>query len=135
MILRYKTLDNKLARLAQQQTRTKTPKHSFYPRVLNMTDISFSEPEMTILQKGPKYNILSKPKDWLQTLALEAETAITLLPPSEREVYRKLTAERVSILQEDNKTPTRTQHTIWIQDHTEHKNKTQWQQGHDYPGR
>jgi hypothetical protein len=46
-----------------------------------MTDISFSEPEMTILQKGPKYNILSKPKDWLQTLALEAETAITLLPP------------------------------------------------------
>jgi hypothetical protein len=33
------------------------------------------------------------------------ETTITLLPPSEREVYRKLTAERVSILQENNKFP------------------------------
>jgi len=97
--LRYKTLDNKLTRLAQQQTRTKIPKHSFYPRVVNMTDISFSEPKMTILQKGPKYNTHNKPKDWLQTLALEAETAITLLPPSDREVYTKFTAERVSILQ------------------------------------
>jgi len=87
--LRYKTLNNKLARLAQQQTSTKTPKHSFYPRVVNMTDISFSEPKMTILQKGLKYNTHSKPKDWLQTLALQAETAITLLPQSEREVYRK----------------------------------------------
>jgi len=70
-----------------------------------MTDISFSEPEMTILQKGPKYNIHSKPKDWLQTLALEVETTITLLPPSEREVYRNLTAERVNILQENNTFP------------------------------
>ena len=30
---------------------------------------------------------------------------MTLLPPSEREVYRKLTAERISILQENYKFP------------------------------
>ena len=54
-----------------------------------MTDISFSEPQMATLQTVPNYNIRSKPKYWLQTLALEAETAITLLSPSEREVYRK----------------------------------------------
>ena len=103
--LRYKNMDNKLARLAQQQTQDKPPKHSFYLRVVNMTDIPFSEPEMSILQKGPKYNLHSKPENWLQTLALEAETAITHLPPSHREVYRMLTAERISTLQENNRPP------------------------------
>jgi len=68
-----------------------------------LTDTSFSETEMTNLQNVPKYNIHNKPKDWLQKLALEAETAITLPPPSEREEYRKLTAERLNILQENNK--------------------------------
>jgi hypothetical protein len=67
-----------------------------------VTDISFSEPEMTILQKGPEYNIHNKPKNLIQTLALEAETAITLLPPSEWDVYRKLTADHISKLQENN---------------------------------
>jgi hypothetical protein len=57
-----------------------------------MTDISFSEPEMTLLQKGPKYNLHDKPKNWIQNLALEAETAISHLPNPEREVYRKMTA-------------------------------------------
>jgi len=70
-----------------------------------MTDIPFSEPEMTILQKGPKYNLHSKPKNWLQTLAIEAETAITRLPPSHREVYRMLTAEHINTLQENNRPP------------------------------
>ena len=98
-------------RLAQQQTQDRSPRHSFYPRVVNMTDIPFSEPEMTILQKGPKYNLHSKPKNWLQTLALEAETAITCLPPSHQEVCRMLTAERINTLQENNRPPTCTQHT------------------------
>jgi len=70
-----------------------------------MTAITFSEPEMDILQKGLKYNIHSKPKEWRQTLAFQAETAITHLSPSEREVYRKLTPERISILKENNKFP------------------------------
>jgi len=52
-----------------------------------MADIHFSVPELTIVEKGPKYNIHSKPKNWLKTLALEAETVITHLPPPEREVY------------------------------------------------
>jgi len=52
-------------------------------RVVNLTDIHFSASETTILEKGPKYNIHRKPKNWLQTLALEAETAITHLPPQE----------------------------------------------------
>jgi hypothetical protein len=35
-------------------------------------------------------------------LALEAEISIAHLPPSDREVYRKLTAERINTLQINN---------------------------------
>ena len=43
-----------------------------------------------------------KKKDWIQNLALEAETAITQLPTNEREVYRKLVADRINTLQQNN---------------------------------
>jgi len=75
-----------------------------------MIDIHFSVPEMTILKMGLKYNIHSKPKNCLETLALEAETTITQLPPPEREVYRKLNVELINTLR-DNNQPSRTQHT------------------------
>jgi len=29
---------------------------------------------MTLLEKGPKHNLHSKPKDWIQNLALETQT-------------------------------------------------------------
>ena len=52
-------------------------------------------------KKGLKYNIHTKKKDWIQNLALEAETAITQLPANEREVYRKLVADRIDTLQQN----------------------------------
>jgi len=89
-----------------------------------MTDIPFSEPEIALLQKGPKYNLHDKPKDWIQNLALEAETAISRLPHTEREVYRKMTAERINILQNSkNPTHTHTQHTHRIQNYHNIKTK------------
>ena len=73
-----------LNHLSQQQSRTPQPHHKFYPRIIYTTDINFSEQEMTLLEKGPKYNLHSKPKDWIRNLALEAETAITQHPPPYR---------------------------------------------------
>ena len=64
--------------------------------------------ETELLQKGLKYNLLSKQKNWIQTLALEADTAISKLPTADRDVYRKLVAERISTLQQ---TPSQPQHT------------------------
>jgi hypothetical protein len=101
--VRYRNLDDKIKHLSHQQTHTHPPNHRFHPRVVNMTNISFSDPEMALLQKGPKYNLHNKPKTWIQNLALEAETAISQLPISERETYRQRTAERITILQDNNK--------------------------------
>ena len=85
-------------------------KQNFYPRVINNTDIAFSEQELALLQKGPKYNLHNKPKNWIQNLALEAETAIAHLPSADREVYRKLTAERINTLQLNNPQHTHNTH-------------------------
>jgi hypothetical protein len=96
---KYINLDHKLDRLTQTQKKTPHNPHTFYHRLVNNTDIHFSKSETSLLQKGLKYNLQQKPKNWLQNLALEAETAITKLPPNEIEVYRKLTANRIDTLQ------------------------------------
>ena len=57
---------------------------------------------MNLLHKGLKYNIHFKKNDWIRTLALEAETAITQLPSNETEAYRKMVAECVDKLQKQN---------------------------------
>ena len=54
---------------------------------------------MRLLHKGLKYNTHAKKKDWIQTLALEADTAITQLPATERHIYRKLVADRIDTFQ------------------------------------
>jgi len=61
---------------------------------------------------SPKYNLHSKPKDWIRNLALKVETAIMKLPPTDWEVYRKLTAERISTLIKKTIPKTHTTHTL-----------------------
>ena len=76
---------------------------TFHPRIIN-NYISFTNSEMTLLLKGMKYNTHSKKRNWIQSLSLEAETAITQLPPRERVVYRKLIADRINKLIMQNPT-------------------------------
>jgi hypothetical protein len=105
MQAKYKKLDMKISKLTQ--TQTKTPRHTqdFYPRMINDTNIPFTEQEMALLHKGLKYNLHTKRKNWLENLALEAETAISQLPTSDQDIYRKLIAERVSNLHQNNHHP------------------------------
>ena len=57
---------------------------------------------MGLLQKGLKYNIHAKRENWIQILALEAETSVTQLLPNDRDVYKKLIAERIDNLHKQN---------------------------------
>jgi hypothetical protein len=108
--IKYQNLERKLDRLKQTQTKPPQQIHPFHPRVVNNTDISFSKDEMDLLQKGLKYNLHSKRNNWIQTLALEAETAISKLPTADRDVYRKLVAERIGTLQQNNPRPNHNTH-------------------------
>ena len=99
---KYHKLDKKIEKLIQSQTTKPLDKQDFYPRVVNNTDIHFSNNEMTLLQKGLKYNLHTKQKNWIQDLALEAETAIQKLPISDRDTYRHLVATRINTLKKNN---------------------------------
>jgi hypothetical protein len=55
-----------------------------------------------LLEKGLKYNLHTKKKNWLVNLALEAETAITQLPITDSEFCGKPVADRIQILQLHN---------------------------------
>jgi hypothetical protein len=52
---------------------------NLYPHVINKTDIIFSNDELILINKSLKYNLNHKHKNWIRTLALKAETAITQL--------------------------------------------------------
>jgi len=98
MEIKYKQLDLKINRLVATQTEWPNSRTQFYPRVINRTNITFSDEEMTLLNKGLKYNLNYKNKHWLSTLALEAETAISLLPSHEQEYLRYQVAQNLQKL-------------------------------------
>ena len=75
-------MDDEIQRLIQTTTRKQKTDVSFYPRVINNKNIEFSEEELNLLNKGLKYNLVSKPKSWMNNLASEADAAITMLPSS-----------------------------------------------------
>jgi hypothetical protein len=77
---KYKTLDEKIQRLAHDQTITPREQYTFFPRVVNNTNIYFSENELALLNKGPKYNLHNRHKHWLTNLALEAKQLLTGSP-------------------------------------------------------
>jgi len=60
---KYRTLNKKLSHLIQKQTETPHKTHTFYPRLVNNTNIRFSSGETALSQKGLKYNLHSKPKN------------------------------------------------------------------------
>jgi hypothetical protein len=93
---RHRKHNEKIRRLTKEQTNTPLPTHEFFPRVINNTDIKFTDTEHELLNKGFKYNLHHKRKDWLENLALEAESAINYLPQSDRDYYRRQVSQNLT---------------------------------------
>lgn len=70
----------------------------FPPRVVNNTDMSFTENEWAWLNKGQKYNLNYKQKGWIKTLALEADTAVHFLPMKDQNHFRWQIADNLNRL-------------------------------------
>jgi hypothetical protein len=71
---------------------------TFYPRVINYTAIIFSNEEPQLLNKGLKYNLNHKCKQWISNIAFEAEAAVSILPPKEQEYVRHQIAKNLKKL-------------------------------------
>ena len=85
---KYKIMDKKTNKLIHDQISKPDNDGKSYPRVINQTNITFSNEELLLLNKGLKYNLSHKRKQWISNLAFEAETATTLLPAGEQEYIR-----------------------------------------------
>jgi hypothetical protein len=72
---------------------------TFYPRVINKNDIDISNEELNLLNKGIKYNLGHKQKQWISNLVFEAESALTLLLPGEQEHTPYQVAQNIKKLQ------------------------------------
>jgi hypothetical protein len=79
--------------------KTYTPSHTFFPRVINETNINFDEEEMNLLNKVLHYNLHHKHDKWLEQLACEAECAVSLLPQSEQQGTRYRIARSIRKVQ------------------------------------
>ena len=61
---------------------------------------------MELLNKSLKYNLGKKQKGWICTLAMEAETAITMLLPGEQDYVRHQVAKNLTKLYQQGKRST-----------------------------
>jgi len=103
----YKAMDDKINKHIQNQTYKPNTNMNFYHRVVNKTNITFSNDELGLLNKDLKYNLSKKRKQWISNLAMEAETAVTLLPPGEQDyichqvaknIKRKCTNNKIEVV-------------------------------------
>jgi hypothetical protein len=60
-----------------------------------MTNVAFTTEEKKLLKMGPKYNMHYHKDNWPQTLALEAETAITKLPSTDHDYFKSQVTNRI----------------------------------------
>jgi hypothetical protein len=74
---------------------TKQDTHAFFKRVENLTNVTFTNDEINLLNKGLKYNLHHKQKNWIQTLAIEADSAVNLLPVNEQNYMRHHIAKNI----------------------------------------
>jgi hypothetical protein len=95
---KYRTINHKISKLEQTQPTTTQHQRQFYPRVINNTNIALTPEELTLLNKGLKYNLSFKKKNWIEQLALEAETAVSLLPTHEQDHIRFQVAHNINQL-------------------------------------
>jgi dihydroorotate dehydrogenase len=102
----HKKQQQKIRNLSKLQTQTKnTPaENRNYPRVINTTNVQFTQNEMQLLRKGLKYNLHYKQKNWLETLALEAETAISKISATEQQYYRYRVAKTIKRVNQKDST-------------------------------
>jgi hypothetical protein len=102
---KYNNINNKLSKLKEDNnTNPHQQEHTFYQRVHNLSKVTFTKDEMSLLNKGLKYNLHHKQKQWIQTLAIEADSAINLLNPYEQAHMRQAVSQKLHRLINKEKT-------------------------------
>jgi hypothetical protein len=99
--------------MTKTQTTDITNKNKTYTRVEHQTNIQFTHGENQILNKGLKYNLHYRNKNWIETLALKAETTINKLEIIEQNYYRHVVAKKIKSIYRNNKNINRKNNEEW----------------------
>jgi hypothetical protein len=94
---KYKTIHNKIKKLTNK-TQVNQTKHACYKCIENLANVTFTEAETQLLDKGLKYNLHVKPKGWIKTLAIEADTTISKMNVRDQPYIRQLVAKNIQKL-------------------------------------
>jgi hypothetical protein len=73
------TINNKIRKHKTHMQTNNQKGNIFYKHTENLTNVTFMDAEMQLLNKGLKYNLHYKQRDWIRTLATEADAAISKL--------------------------------------------------------
>jgi hypothetical protein len=95
---KYNNINNKLDKLKGKSIENMQQHNHTFHRMCNLSNTTIANNEMTLLNKGLKYNFHHKPKRWLRTLAIEAETAINLIAPHKQAYIRQTVANTLKML-------------------------------------
>ena len=96
-----KKLDN-LQQNANHKRNTTTTTHTFYTRIVNLTQTKFNKDQTNALQLGLDYAIERNPKQYLNTLTVETENAIRHLDTHLRGTFRHLAYRKIKQIAETN---------------------------------
>jgi hypothetical protein len=77
---------------------------------------------MQLLNKGLKYNLHHKHKKWIQTLVIEADTAIHQLPEKDHGYMRQLVATNIQKMTNKHNTLKEKHQTIYTKQFTPNEN-------------
>lgn len=102
MTKKYKKLDIKINKMLNNRVTTDNKNtQAFFPRVVNLTNTTFSSTETELLNKGLKHNLNNlKIKKNIENLTLDSEIAISLLPPDKQNEARHKTVEIINKIHE-----------------------------------
>jgi hypothetical protein len=79
------------------------------PRLINLTNTTFTKEHNHILTLGPNYALTKDPKDYINELIIDTENAIRKLDPKIQNTFRYMTSTKIKQIMAAN-----THHTFYI---------------------
>jgi hypothetical protein len=100
----YKKLNQKLDILIKQSqtTHNRTGNTRTPPRLINLTNITFAKEHSHILTLGPNYGLTRDPRDYINELIIDTESAIRQLEPKVQNAFRYMASTKIKQIKDDN---------------------------------
>ena len=87
---------------SRNKSTKETMKHAFYTRLVNLTQIKFSNDQINTLNLGFDYAIEKNLKQFINTLIIDTENAIRHLDIRIQNTFRYLTSRKMKQIAETN---------------------------------